>query len=514
MSTHESETEKGQGQLLPSFHTQETIPEQATIPSRPSPPPPRPKKRRWFVAGIAALVIVLLLVVSAGAILLTQLGRQPVTPTPMPKPTATTAPITTPVSTTTTQPTATPFPTGQWVQVLTGYRVTSLAAAPSYPNVLYACAIAPGVAVEYRSVQTVLRSADFGAHWQDIGSRAQMSRGCQLAINPTDSYEIYVATSSNPPADPAVPSYVLEHTSNGGDSWETIHAVLTRSATEALVSTLGQTEQKATVYAPSLDALLAWQGTQLRFGGKRLYSLQAVPTSLTPTTQGIQGLTRLVMSTDGGHTWNVLDTPIATTGETAEAYAVNPANLAVFYELAFLPVAPGTGFPPLTLYQSVDGGKTWQSVVKQIPYSSIIPVEILTGSENPNVVYLTNTMCAASQAFHAGGGPVVQLAGSRFSLCMSSDAGKSWRTITAPSQFAYTMGGGVIDQQGQLYTQVTMSGSTEIWHYDPATATWSMVTQAPHDGSVLAGTPTGANGATVLWLMSTSGQIVLYRYVI
>ncbi len=495
MSTHESETEKEQGQLLPSLHTQETIPGQATIPSRPSPPPLRPKKRRWFVAGIAALVIVLLLVVSAGAILLTQLGRQPVTPTPAPKPTATTAPINTSVPTMTTQPTATPTPspTGQWVQVLTGYRLTSLAAAPSHPNVLYACAIAPGVPVEYRSVQTVLRSADFGAHWQDIGSRAQMSRGCQLAINPTDSYEIYVATSSNPPADPAVPSYVLEHTSNGGDSWETIHP---------------------TVYAPSLNAPLAWQGTQIRFEGKRLYSLQAVPTSLTPTPQGNQGLTRLVMSTDGGHTWNVLDTQIATTGQTVEAYAVNPANPAIFYELAFLPVAPGTGFPPLALYQSVDGGKTWQSVEKQIPYSSISPVEILTGSENPNVVYLTNTACPASQAFHAGGGPVVQLAGSRFSLCMSSDAGKSWRTITAPSQFAYTMGGGVIDQQGRLYTQVTMSGSMEICQYDPATATWSKVTQAPRDGSVLAGTPTGANGTTDLWLMSTSGQIALYRYVI
>jgi hypothetical protein len=81
-----------------------------------------------------------------------------------------------------------------------GYRVTELSAAPSHPNVLYACA-----------VQTVLRSADFGATWQDIGSRAQMSRGCELTINPTDSYEIYVATSSNPPADQAVPSYVLKH---------------------------------------------------------------------------------------------------------------------------------------------------------------------------------------------------------------------------------------------------------------------------------------------------------------
>lgn len=59
---------------------------------------------------------------------------------------------------------------------------------------------------EYRSVQTVLRSVDFGATWQDTGKRAQMSRDCELTINPTDSCETYVATSSNPPTNQAVPS--------------------------------------------------------------------------------------------------------------------------------------------------------------------------------------------------------------------------------------------------------------------------------------------------------------------
>jgi len=96
---------------------------------------------------------------------------------------------------------------------------------------------------------------------------------------------------------------------------------------------------------------------------------------------------------------------------------------------------------------------------------------------------------------------------------MSSDAGKSWRTVTAPNQFAQTMGRGVVDQQGRLYTQVTTAGAVEIWRYDPTAETWSKVTQAPRDGDVLAGTPTGSHGATVLWFMSTSGQAALYRYV-
>jgi hypothetical protein len=106
---------------------------------------------------------------------------------------------------------------------------------------------------------------------------------------------------------------------------------------------------------------------------------------------------------------------------------------------------------------------------------------------------------------------------------MSSDEGKSWRTITAPSQLAYAIYRRVIDPQGCFYAQGTPSGSIEeIWRYDPATDAWSKVTQAAHpgddeaplEGDVLAGTSTGANGTTVLWFMSTTGQPVLYRYVI
>ncbi len=151
------------------------------------------------MVAIVAAVIVLLLAVSAGVIVVAQLWRQPVTPTPTPNPTETTAVTITPGPTATPTP---PFVPGQWVQVLTGYNVLSLAAAPSHPNVLYACA-SPARATSTGT--TVLRSADFGNHWQDIGVRAQMGKGsCELAINPTDSFEIYVVTSSNPAAGSSV----------------------------------------------------------------------------------------------------------------------------------------------------------------------------------------------------------------------------------------------------------------------------------------------------------------------
>lgn len=495
MSIYHSDMEHEQKQAEPSIFTQETVPGQVSLPTPPSLPPTRPTSRRWL-AVLVSVLIVLVLATTVGAIVLTRPGQKSATQTPTPNPT------TSPAPTSTTRPTTTPttLPVGQWVQVLTGYHVTELSAAPGHPDVLYACAIAPGVPVQYRSVQTVLRSADAGATWQDIGKRAQMSRGCELVVNPTDSYEVYVATDANPPTSTTVSSYVLEHTSNGGDSWETIHP---------------------TVEVPGLNTALAWQGTQLSFAGNRLYSLQALPISSTPTPQGPGGwyptlLSRLITSTDGGYSWQVLDTRLAVSGLTATAYTVNSVHPAIVYELTLVPVEPGTGFPPMELYQSANDGQTWQSVLRQIPNPGGPPsIQILTGSENADVVYLTNTRCPATQAFHAGSGPLAKpFAGSPYSVCMSSDAGKSWRTVLAPSQFAQTIGGGVIDQQGRLYAQTPLSGAAEIWRYDPAAATWSKVTQAPQEGSVLAATPTGAHATTVLWLMTTNGQVALYRYII
>jgi hypothetical protein len=492
MSASYSDMECEQKQSEASISTQVTVSDQGASPAPPAPPPTRPRSRRWLVVLVSVL-IVLLLVSSVGVIVLTRPGQKPVNQTPTPNLTVTTSPA----PTSTTQPIP---PEGQWMQVLTGYHVTELLAAPGHANVLYACVIAPGVPVQYRSVETVLRSTDFGATWQDIGKRAQMSRGCELVINPNDSNEVFVATDANPPTSTTISSYVLEHTTDAGDSWETI---------------------RPTVDVPGLNTTLAWQGTQLSFAGNHLYSVQALPLSSTSTPQGPRGwsptaLSRIITSTDGGYSWHVLDSQAAAAERSAEAYTVNPANPSVMHELAFVPVEPGTGFPLLELYQSIDGGQTWYMILQSIPeLSPLSTAAILTGGENPDVIYLTNTRCPAVQTLHAGyQAAFLPFAGGGYSICMSNDGGKSWRTILAPSQFAQTMGGGVIDQQGRLYAQAPVSGAGEIWRYDPAAATWSKVTQSPQEGSVLAGTPTGANGTTALWLMTTSGQAALYRYVI
>ncbi len=509
MSTHDTETGKGQNPLEQqpaSIDAQHNGTEQQIQPSQTIQQPPTssrgPKRNRWLLATLIIVLVALLLVVSFGTVTLLLQKPHPVS-TPTPNPTITTQPSAT------TQPTATPSTptpapvTGQWIGVLNGYKITSLAAAPSNPNVLYACAVPPGLPPDLAGVETVLRSADLGNHWQDIGSRANMSRDCELAINPTDSYEIYVATSSNPATTPNVPSYVLKHTSNGGDSWETF---------------------QPTVHGPGLQIVLNWQGTHLYAAGNRLFSMQTLPIPPMPTPVGHQGSlpttwTRVLMSTDGGHTWGMLDTQLSRTWQSAWTYAVNPLDTNILYEIAGLPGAMAGQFPKGELYKSTDGGSTWTLQPSLTQITGFLPTpQILLASEKPDIIYLTNMPCSSQQTFQSGTGALLQQrAGAGFSLCMSSNGGNNWQNITAPANLGFPMGGGPIDPQGRFYNVATNTANSvpEIWRYDPTNKAWSKVAAVPAAGSAQAVTSTGTNGSVAIWFLATpqaQGKYELYRY--
>src|SRR3989442_15603135 len=112
-----------------------------------SPPSTARLKRSRWLAGVGAIIVVML-VVGLSALVFAQLRQRQAG-----------------------QTTSTP-PTAQWKQVLKGYTLTSFVAARSNPAVLYACAIQETPGTTFQSNQgviTILRSADFGDHWQDVG---------------------------------------------------------------------------------------------------------------------------------------------------------------------------------------------------------------------------------------------------------------------------------------------------------------------------------------------------------
>src|SRR6266516_2937014 len=163
------------------------------------PSPARPKRNRWL-AGSGAIIAVML-IVGLSALVCAQLTQHQAcrtTPTP---------------------------PIAQWKQVLTGYTLTSLIAARSNPAVLYACAIhkTPNTPSQSnQGVVTVLRSTDFGDHWQDISSKASLGNTCQLAVNPANSNELYAVSNISSSQQPGL----LKHSTDGGQTWETIRPLL------------------------------------------------------------------------------------------------------------------------------------------------------------------------------------------------------------------------------------------------------------------------------------------------
>src|SRR5947209_10376160 len=196
-----------------------------TAGSQGAPPPASPRKRRTWLAGVGAFLVVLLVIGAALPIFAVVGQRHGNTQTP---------------------------PTGQWQQVQQGYLFLSLEAAPSNPSVLYACATKSAVVSNQDGpgTVTILRSADFGGHWQDIGGHLLTGDACELAINPANSNEIYTVSISNT----SQLSATLKHSTDGGQTWETIVPGL---------------------IVPGSATKVSWFVQQLRVEGNSLYGIQS-----------------------------------------------------------------------------------------------------------------------------------------------------------------------------------------------------------------------------------------------
>src|SRR2546423_11952243 len=282
--------------------TEDAIDEQMT----PTGPGQGHSKGTPWLGGLGAIVVVAL-VIGASAIVFAQLGQrhksQPSNPS-IPPP-------------------------GKWVQVLNGYSLASLAAGDSHPSILYACAVhsqssSPQAVTGNDTSYTILRSMDFGGQWQDIGSNAALGSSCQLAVNPGNSNELYAISLPNA----AQATNVLKHSTDGGQTWTTI---------------------SPTLNMPGNQSAPVWNVEQLSVVGNALFGLQLMPQDTNPTVHSgvlpkyYARLTRLVTSTDGGHTWTVLEQQFTTSWQAASSYAVDPSNASTIYELvgiSSLPVQP------------------------------------------------------------------------------------------------------------------------------------------------------------------------------
>lgn len=443
---------------------------------------------------------------------------------------------------------------GSWTSVLQGYTLDSIVAAPDSPAVIYACAFhaqnsttisnLPASSTEY----LLLRSIDFGTHWQNISSKAALGNSCELAVNPTDSNDVFTIGTligSNGQA-----AEVLQHTADGGQTWTTIQPKLNLSGSSTGVQ---------------------WSIQQLSFVGNALFGIQWVPTAKAPVVHpGVMPryfarLSRLLTSTDGGQTWSVIDQPVATNNHTAGSYIVDPTNNKTIYELAgtpWFPVQPGVAEPNdvipaysvnSNLYKTTDGGTTWHILLSNLPFGT----QIKMAQGNPQILYLGGTRGPLPYLPRTTTSSDVSGIHTNFSLRRSSDGGTSWQTVPDISQltrvegwyvasngqvFANTTSGAYIPAGQPTVTKGTAIVSTPgfipsvtppthvvpsilaptptdstsqltIRLYSPTSNAWSTVTKPPIYGMFIGVTPGNAN-STVLWFLGTANeQSVLYRYI-
>ena len=445
-------------------------------------------------------------------------------------------------------------PRGQWEQVQSGYLFLSMQAAPSNPTVLYACATT-SAAVSNREGPTsiILRSADAGSHWLNIGASAGLGSLCELAVSPTNEDDLYVVSSETTSQSAAT----LMHSIDGGQTWTPI-----RPAFSPPLHIPGTS-------IPSLP----WLAQQLRYDGHNLYGIQWTAYR-TPEIQGpptaFNRLPRLVTSADGGHSWHIIDGQFTTQNLGAQFYTPDVTHPGTIYEIvgqtafpvetAPVPTPPADVWPRFglneQLVKSTDGGTSWQSLLNGLPYGS----QVQLASANPQIVY-------------AGGirGPLPLVPGYQpnqwpvttnqpvimpgiFNLQVSTNGGASWQQVATPSG-EQLIQGWFVGADGSVYTSPTISSvlpmpsavagtaipatpvvSTplpvktvpgglpdiqttlpvshpDIQRYDLTSHTWSKVTIPPVSGHLLAVTSTGTNGGSFLWYVGLQGtQYALYRY--
>jgi len=506
-----------------------------TAGSQGAPPPASPRKRRTWLAGVGAFLVVLL-VIGASIVVFAVVGqRHGNTQTP---------------------------PTGQWQRVQQGYLFLSLEAAPSNPSVLYACATKSAVVSNQDGpgTVTILRSADFGGHWQDIGAHLLTGDACELAINPTNSNEIYTVSISNT----SQLSATLKHSTDGGQIWETIVPNLS---------------------VPGSPTKVPWFVQQLRIEGNSLYGIQSfvplpLPKELPSPPPIAKSLPRLVTSSDGGHTWSVIDNQFSTQVLGSQHYVLDPAHPGTIYELVGKPWFPVESTQPQNpipgfaidqaLYKTTDNGANWRLLLHALPFGSQLQI----ASNNPQILYVGGTP-GPLPLVAPSGQPQQSLPNDPigfFQLQVSRDGGATWKLAAkAPDQSSIQ--NWFVSADGHVYASPTMTYSVPggqgtavpgtaippirptivttppavtqpvgtpplggtplngsvnsvppsyseapqafILSYDPARDSWSQVTTPPTNGQLVQVTPVSTRGGAALWFVGyPNNQFALYRYVV
>ncbi len=239
-------------------------------------------------------------------------------------------------------------------------RVTSIAVDPTNPSVVYLTGAQGGV----------WKTTDGGAHWTPLtDGLPSLAAGC-ITIDPNDNQTLYFGTGELHYCGDCYYGDGLFRSTDGGSTWQKI-------ATTAQV-------------------------------GAYIAKVLVIPNN--PNTIFVASNIGLVVSRDGGNTWNVV-----IGANDCNDVEVNPANVGILYAAIM-----SNG-----IYKSVDGGYTWTKLTNGLPNGGFGRVELAISPSSPAIMYASFTSMATYGLL---------------GLYKTSDGGNSWTQLTQTPDYLRSQG--------------------------------------------------------------------------
>jgi photosystem II stability/assembly factor-like uncharacterized protein len=250
---------------------------------------------------------------------------------------------------------------GSWRAIRDG--VTSLAIDPTNSTTLYA-----GTSLG------VVKSTNAGASWVDAGNNLPSGTVARLLIDPSTPSTLYaLITNINPSFGPGANQSAIFKTTDAGHSWTALNTGFPPSAYITVLALAPSAPSTLYAFAPAFD----------------------------PTQSGGPLIGGLLKSTDGGQSWNTLNTLPA--GAFVSYLAIDPINSSTVY-------ATTNG----GLYKSSNGGQSWTDLKSGLPPNTNVSLVVIDRAA-PSAVYVAATSFLPT--------------GAMASLLKSTDGGTTWSKI-------------------------------------------------------------------------------------
>jgi hypothetical protein len=394
---------------------------------------------------------------------------------------------------------------GQWQLVPGLANESSLPVlAPSDPRVVYETVASGTTPNQF----TLRRSNDDGATWHNLPVPGRVPAdvdNTSLAVSPLDASTVFFTYSlpsgehpeecqpvqaaiapltSLKPQSGAAHCSIQYYSTDAGQHWNLLHLPIQGAALGAFAFPEFQTTSSTDIF---------------RAQGQRLYSATGGPT-IAGVVIGVTGI-RIVSSTDGGKSWNIVDADLAASGQHICDYMPTPTGSTLFAITQTGDYCYVDSVSPNSLWRSDDAGAHWTQV-SQLPSTADDLTLVERGGSAQPLIYARMPLSAQYETIDISCPPPA--------LEVSADGGKTWHqapTKGLPTKAAPNYGPLAVLSDGSIVKAFQVADQVHIAFY-----AWKLG-QTSWQPITLAGTPNVAyalikpsDGKVTIWLVANAGN--------